>query len=156
MALLFARRGMLLSTKLMPQAQSVRRVAVVAGAAKEEKESKTVGKGILAKRLSEEHSGLSVKQAGDIIDALLDEIMLSVAEGQTVTIPGFGSFKKRTRAARTGRNPSTGEPLNIPETDAPAFSAGTAFKGVVKTGSWEAYDQLVTKQKEEAKNKKKK
>jgi DNA-binding protein HU-beta len=150
---------MILSTRLLPQAQSVRRVAVVAGATKEKeenKESKVVGKGVLAKRLAEEHSGMSVKQAGEFIDALLDEIMLSVAEGQDVTIPGFGSFKKRTRAARTGRNPSTGEALQIPETDAPSFSAGTVFKGVVKTGSWEAYDEMVIKQKEEAKNKRKK
>lgn len=152
MAFLLARGGVLLTTRLAPKANYVRRVAVVAGAAKEEKETKSVGKGVLAKRLAEEQK-LTVKQAGEFIDAFLDEIMLSVAEGQTVTIPGFGSFKKRTRAARTGRNPSTGEPLEIPETDAPTFSAGTVFKGVVKTGSWEKYDEYV---KEQAKNKKKK
>lgn len=157
MALLFARGGMLLSNRVLHQAQSVRRVSVVAGATKEEgKESKAVGKGILVERLIADNEGMSKKQAGDFIDALLDEIMLSVAEGHTVTIAGFGTFKKRTRAARTGRNPATGAPLDIPETDAPAFSAGTVFKGVVKAGSWEKYDELVTKQKEEGKNKKKK
>lgn len=108
-----------------------------------------VGKAVLAKRLSETHKEISNKLALEIVDTLLDDIMLTVAEGEVVTIPGFGSFKKRHRPARKGRNPSTGEEMNIPEKDAPAFSAGTVFKGVVQTGSWEAYDELVAKQKAE-------
>lgn len=155
MALLLARGGMILGSRMAPQVQSVRRVYVVAAATKEKDEKeKTVGKGALVKRLAEEHPGLSAKQAGEILDHILDEIMLSVAEGHSVTIPGFGSFKKRTRAARTGRNPATGAPLDIPQTDAPAFTAGTVFKGVVKTGSWEKYDALVEKQKAAAATKK--
>ena len=57
------------------------------------------------------------------------------------------------RAARTGRNPSTGAPLEIAAKDAPAFSAGTVFKGVVQTGSWEEYDKLVLANKEAKKKK---
>jgi hypothetical protein len=60
-----------------------------------------------------------------------------------VTIPGFGSFKKRHRAARKGRNPSTGADMDIPAKDSPAFSAGSVFKGVVQTGNWEAYDETL-------------
>lgn len=108
-----------------------------------------VGKAVLAKRLAETHKELTQKLAAEIVDTLLDDIMLTVAEGETVTIPGFGTFKKRTRAARKGRNPSTGAEMNIPAKDAPAFSAGSVFKGVVQTGSWEAYDELVAKQKAE-------
>lgn len=108
---------------------------------------KTVGKGVLAKRLSETHKEISNKLAAEIIDTLLDDIMLTVAEGETVTIPGFGSFKKRHRPARKGRNPSTGADMDIPAKDAPAFSAGSVFKGVVQTGNWEAYDEMMAKQK---------
>lgn len=117
-------------------------------------ETNTVGKGKLCKHLAEECK-ITEKVAGDFLDALFDDIMLSVAEGKTVTIQGFGSFKKRTRAARTGRNPSTGETMQIAEKDAPAFSAGSVFKGVVQTGSWEGYDAMVEKQKAAAAAKKK-
>jgi nucleoid DNA-binding protein len=111
--------------------------------------AETVGKGTLAKHLAEDQS-ISVKKATEIIDAVLDDIMLSVAEGKTVTIPGFGSWKKRERAARKGRNPQTGEPLDIPKSVAPAFSAGNVFKGVVKKGTWEAYEQWAAEEKAKA------
>ncbi|WIA15091.1 hypothetical protein OEZ85_001785 [Tetradesmus obliquus] len=120
-------------------------VRAASGDAKPDK-PETVGKAMLAKHLAEDQS-LSVKKATEVIDALLDDIMLSVAEGKTVTIPGFGSWKKRTRAARKGRNPQTGEPLDIPEGVAPAFSAGNVFKGVVKKGSWDAYEQWAEEEK---------
>lgn len=48
-----------------------------------------------------------------------------------MTLVGFGSFEKRHRNARTGRNPQTGETLSIPATDVPAFSAGKNFKEMV-------------------------
>jgi DNA-binding protein HU-beta len=125
------------------------RAAVGEVAAGAKAKANVVGKAVLAKRLAESHQGLTQKQAADIVDTLLDDIMLTVAEGETVTIPGFGTFKKRTRSARKGRNPTTGAPLDIPAKDAPAFSAGTVFKGVVQTGSWEAYDTMVAQQKAE-------
>ncbi|KAF8060516.1 hup2 [Scenedesmus sp. PABB004] len=142
MAFLLSRNGVLLG-RTLASGGVARRVGTLAppvGAAKAKEASATVGKAVLAKRLAEERPNLSVKEATDIIDALLDDIMLSVAEGNAVTIPGFGSFKKRTRAARKGRNPKTGEEISIPATDSPAFSAGTVFKGVVKSGSWEAFE----------------
>lgn len=105
-----------------------------------------VGKAVLAKRLAEDR-GLSLKAAGEIVDSLLDDIMLSVAEGSAVTIPGFGSFKRRSRAARKGRNPKTGAELDIPAKEAPAFTAGAVFKGVVQAGSWEKYDEMVAASK---------
>lgn len=109
---------------------------------------KPVGKTVLAKRLLEACPDIkSEKAALNIMDELFDDIMLSVAEGEVVTLPGFGTFKKRTRAARKGRNPSTGAALDIPEKAVPAFSSGTVFKGVVEAGSWEAYDQIVAEKK---------
>ena len=63
-----------------------------------------------------------------IISAVLDTVMDAVAAGDKVTFTGFGSFEKRTRAARQGRNPQTGKPIDIPASSAPAFTAGKAFK----------------------------
>lgn len=76
----------------------------------------------------------------------------SLSTGQKVTVVGFGTFEARTRAARKGRNPATGAELFIPETTAPAFSAGGCFiaherptwqraccdlgLGVVRRGVW--------------------
>lgn len=79
------------------------------------------------------------KEASEAVDTVLDIIMSSVEAGDDVTLTGFGSFKKRERAARTGRNPQTGEPLQIPAKAAPAFTAGKVFKdrvaGVNKDGA---------------------
>ena len=51
--------------------------------------------------------------------------------GDKVTLPGFGTFEKRGRAARTARNPQTGEPIKVKKTSVPAFRPGTGFKAYV-------------------------
>jgi DNA-binding protein HU-beta len=58
--------------------------------------------------------------------------METVANGDKVQIIGFGTFEKRERAEKTGRNPSTGEQIHIPATSVPAFKAGKAFKERLK------------------------
>ncbi|WP_017303686.1 HU family DNA-binding protein [Spirulina subsalsa] len=68
------------------------------------------------------------KEADIILSATLETIMEAVATGDKVTLVGFGSFEARNRNARTGRNPQTGEPITIPATRVPAFSAGKLFK----------------------------
>jgi DNA-binding protein HU-beta len=73
-------------------------------------------------------SGVSQKEATLILDALTETIMEATAKGEKVTIVGFGSFEVRERQERQGRNPKTGEPLTIPATKVPAFSAGKLFK----------------------------
>ncbi|KAK3241732.1 hypothetical protein CYMTET_48526 [Cymbomonas tetramitiformis] len=75
---------------------------------------------------------ISVKDVGPIINATLEVISESLLIGEKVSLIGFGTFEARTRKARTGRNPRTGEPLDIPESRIPAFSAGKAFKDAMK------------------------
>jgi DNA-binding protein HU-beta len=65
------------------------------------------------------------------VDALLAAIVKAVASGDTVTVQGFGTFEQSHRAAYTGRNPSTGEPIEVPETTVPKFRPGSAFKAEV-------------------------
>ena len=74
---------------------------------------------------------LTKANAAAALDAALNAIMDEVAAGNKVTIPGFGTFDKRHREARTGRNPRTGENVEIPASDAPAFKAGKGFKDKV-------------------------
>ena len=72
------------------------------------------------------------KQANAMLDALLGTIVDAVADGEKVTLVGFGSFEKRDRTARQGRNPKTGEEMKIPATVVPVFSAGKEFREAVK------------------------
>ncbi len=73
----------------------------------------------------------SRKAAVEAVDAVLDVLIREVAAGGKVAITGFGTFEKVDRAARTGRNPRTGEVVRIARTAVPRFKAGTAFKEVV-------------------------
>lgn len=68
------------------------------------------------------------KEADAVLTATIDTIMEAVANGDKVTLVGFGSFEPRKRSAREGRNPQTGKSIQIPETIVPAFSAGKLFK----------------------------
>ncbi len=71
---------------------------------------------------------ITKRDASQILDALSDTIMEAVAEGEKITLVGFGTFEPRERKERPGRNPKTGEPMTIPATRVPAFSAGKLFK----------------------------
>ncbi|MEH1777139.1 HU family DNA-binding protein [Nostoc sp.] len=73
-------------------------------------------------------TGVTKKQADAILTAALEAIIEAVANGDKVTVVGFGSFDPRDRAAREGRNPKTNEKMDIPATRVPGFSAGKAFK----------------------------
>lgn len=86
-----------------------------------------MNKGELVDQISQT-AGVTKKDADVILTAILDAIMESVAEGNKVTLVGFGTFEPRERQAREGRNPSTGQPIKIPATIVPAFSAGKLFK----------------------------
>jgi DNA-binding protein HU-beta len=75
-----------------------------------------------------EKADISKKDADSALSAMMDAIMESVAEGNKVTLVGFGTFEARQRQARDGRNPATGAAIKIPATTVPAFSAGKLFK----------------------------
>ena len=76
-------------------------------------------------------AGVSQKDAGIVVAAVLDEIKDALKKGDKVQLVGFGSFEVRAKAARTGKNPRTGETINIPDSKAPAFKAGKAFKDYI-------------------------
>ena len=74
---------------------------------------------------------LSKSSATQAVDAVVDTITESLRKGDSVTLVGFGTFEVRARAARMGRNPQTGEELQIKASKAPAFKAGKALKDAV-------------------------
>ena len=71
------------------------------------------------------------KEAGEVLNALVDTIQKTVSKGKKVTLVGFGTFESRKRAARNGRNPQTGKEISIPAKTVPVFSAGKKFKATV-------------------------
>jgi len=71
------------------------------------------------------------KTAATAVDALLQIVVDTVRSGDTVSLAGFGVFESRARAARTGRNPRTGESVAVPATTVPAFRPGTGFRNAV-------------------------
>ena len=75
--------------------------------------------------------GIDKKSAENAVDAVLDTIQRAVARGEKVALTGFGVFEKVERAARTGRNPRTGETVKVKKTSVPKFRPGSQFKGVV-------------------------
>src|SRR3954451_24617624 len=75
--------------------------------------------------------GVEKRTAESALDAVLDTIQRAVAQGEKVAITGFGVFEKVDRAARTGRNPRTGEAVKVKKTSVPKFRPGSQFKGVV-------------------------
>ncbi|MGY3823123.1 HU family DNA-binding protein [Acinetobacter haemolyticus] len=75
-----------------------------------------------------EKVGISKTQAEEAISIFESVVQGSLADGDQVTLVGFGTFKVTDRAARTGRNPKTGEEIQIAATKVPSFKAGKAFK----------------------------
>ena len=79
-----------------------------------------------------ETSGVSKKDTAAVLDALLAKITDAAANGDKVQLIGFGTFETRTRAAKEGKNPRTGEKLTIAATKVPAFKASKTLKDAVK------------------------
>jgi DNA-binding protein HU-beta len=71
------------------------------------------------------------RTAATAVDALLQIVVDTVRAGDSVSLAGFGVFESRARAARTGRNPRTGEAVEVPATTVPAFRPGTGFRNAV-------------------------
>ncbi len=73
-------------------------------------------------------SGITKKQAGAAVDAIIEAIKGALADGDKVNLVGFGSFSIRERVAREGRNPRTGQKLEIAAKKVPVFKAGKELK----------------------------
>lgn len=74
---------------------------------------------------------LSKAKTADVVEAVLSAISGSLAQGESVTLVGFGTFAVASRNAREGRNPLTGNPIKIAAKKAPKFTAGKGLKEVV-------------------------
>ena len=77
-------------------------------------------------------TGLTKKDATAAVDAVFASIQDTLAKGDKVQLIGFGNFEVRTRAARKGRNPQTGEEIGIAASKIPAFKPGKALKDAIK------------------------
>ena len=79
-----------------------------------------------------DRAGMSKRDAGAAVDAVLDTISGALSRGDSVTFTGFGKFSTSARAARMGVNPRTGAKVHIAATTVPKFSAGSTLKAAVK------------------------
>jgi DNA-binding protein HU-beta len=73
-------------------------------------------------------TGFSKRMTAQAIDGVLEAVRRTVARGERVSLPGFGTFEKRLRAPRTARNPRTGERVRVPAMPVPVFRPGQDFK----------------------------
>jgi DNA-binding protein HU-beta len=78
-------------------------------------------------------TGLSKAAAGDAVDAVFGTITSSLQGGDDVKVIGFGNFSVNARAASEGRNPRTGETIQIPASNVPKFKAGKGLKDAVNS-----------------------
>jgi len=76
-------------------------------------------------------SGLTKADASKAIDGMIDTVTSTLKKGDSITLVGFGTFETRHRKARVGRNPRTGEALQIAASNIPSFKAGKALKDAV-------------------------
>ena len=77
-------------------------------------------------------ASLTAKASREAVAAVFGTITDSLKKGDKVVVTGFGTFMVRSRKSRTGRNPQTGAPINIPARKTPGFTAGKALKKVVR------------------------
>jgi DNA-binding protein HU-beta len=91
----------------------------------------TINKTELARAVAEE-TGLSNNQAKEAIEATLDQIANELTRGNEVSLPGFGKFAISERSARQGRNPQTGETMQIAASRVPRFQASAPLKQALK------------------------
>ena len=92
---------------------------------------KKITKKELAEVLSEKY-GYTKKEANEVVTTLLDKVAENLKKGVTTDLSGFGKFVVKTRKARTGINPATGQKIEIAASKAPAFKPAKALKELVK------------------------
>ena len=74
---------------------------------------------------------ISKDKAAEVLNALLSQVTTAVSKGESVSLIGFGSFERRSRAARTGKNPQTGAAIQIAASNTVAFKPGKALKEAI-------------------------
>ena len=77
-------------------------------------------------------ANLTAKAAKDAVNSVFNAVTETLKKGDKVVVTGFGTFMVRSRAARKGRNPQTGAPINIPARKTPGFTAGKALKKSIR------------------------
>jgi DNA-binding protein HU-beta len=82
--------------------------------------------------LMAESAEISKASAGKALDAFIDGIAVTLKNGETVSLIGFGTFAVKKREARTGRNPQTGATIEIKASKTPSFKAGKALKDAIQ------------------------
>lgn len=92
-----------------------------------------------------ESTGLSRTDAGRALDAVIDSITNSLSRGDSVSIPGFGTFLVRERPARKGRNPQTGAEIDLPAANIAAFRPSTKLKTVIDNSDTSEGSSTTTK-----------
>ncbi len=88
----------------------------------------------LIQKLASEYDHLRQEDLERIVNVILDEIGSALSKGDRVELRGFGAFSVRERAARKGRNPRTGEPVDVPAKTVPFFKAGKELRSRVNGG----------------------
>ena len=89
------------------------------------------GKSDLVDYIADNVEGISKKQANQAFESVVEAIVMHLERGERVQVPGLGSFSLGARAARTGRNPKTGEAISIAASKTVRFKAGKDLKGSV-------------------------
>ena len=89
------------------------------------------GKSDLVDYIADNVEGISKKQANEAFESVVEAIVMHLERGERVQVPGLGSFSLGQRAARTGRNPKTGEAISIAASKTVRFKAGKDLKGSV-------------------------
>lgn len=90
-----------------------------------------MNKAAIVDKVHEKIGGTKV-QAEEVVDTIINSITDSLKSGQEVSIAGLGIFSAKERAARTARNPRTGEPIQVPAMRVPKFRAAKALKDAVR------------------------
>lgn len=85
----------------------------------------------LAERVNQRNKSLSRRQTEAIIDSIFEEMITALCGGEKIEIRGFGSFKVKNRNAKRGRNPKTGEAVDIPAKRVPFFKVGRELRDLV-------------------------
>jgi integration host factor subunit beta len=88
----------------------------------------------LVAKLAEKYSHLPPDDLERVVSIILDEIAEALARGDRVELRGFGAFSVRHREARRGRNPRTGEPVDVPAKSVPFFKAGKELRARINNG----------------------